>query len=52
MSIKQEIKALEKVVLGLKNDARYWEVRRTYGDFSKEVLRHLRACESAKKLGR
>jgi len=25
----------------LLNDTRYWEIRRTYGDNSKEVLRYL-----------
>lgn len=41
---KSEIKRLEKQVQGLQNDAEYWDRRRTYGDHSVEVLRHLRAC--------
>lgn len=41
---KNEIKKLEKSLMGLGNDARYWDLRRTYGDHSVEVLRHLRTC--------
>jgi len=29
---------------GLKNDAYYWELRRTYGDDSPEVRKHLAVC--------
>jgi len=51
MSRKQEIKNLEKSLRGLSNDARYWDLRRTYGDFSVEVLRHLRTCACAQAEG-
>lgn len=30
-------------VEGLSNDARYWDLRRTYGDYSREVMLYLRA---------
>jgi hypothetical protein len=31
---------------GLGNDARYWDLVRTYGEYSREVLHHLRACSA------
>jgi len=46
MSKKQEIDHLAETLTGLSNDARYWDLRRTYGDYSDEVLSHLRACET------
>ena len=39
-----KIKKLEARLIGLANDARYWDLRRTYGDYSPEVLRHLVSC--------
>jgi hypothetical protein len=31
-------------IRGLGNDARYWDLRRAYGDTSDEVRRHLISC--------
>jgi hypothetical protein len=31
---------------GLGNDARYWDLVRTYGEYSREVLSHLRTCSA------
>lgn len=44
MSRRARIAELVKTLDGLKNDARYWDLVRTYGEFSTEVLRHLEAC--------
>jgi hypothetical protein len=41
MTIKEQIVTLAARMQGLKNDARYWDLCRTYGDYSAEVLRHL-----------
>lgn len=49
MSRKQRISELESRLAGLGNDARYWDLRRTYGDHSQEVLRHLEACDHAQR---
>ena len=49
VSEKKEIDRLAKQIPGLRNDARYWDLRRTYGDYSREVLLHLRACAAALK---
>ena len=38
----EDLKDLD--ILGLCNDARYWDLRRTYGDNSEEVRRHLISC--------
>ena len=51
MTRKSEIKSLESWLTGLGNDARYWDLRRTYGDYSIEVLRHLRACAAVQRRG-
>lgn len=41
----QKIVELTKMLgSSLTGDARYWDLRRTYGDNSTEVLRHLREC--------
>lgn len=48
MTRKELIDKLEDR-LNLGNDARYWDLRRTYGDYSKEVLGHLRACVACQK---
>jgi len=42
--MKQKIKKLEAVIPGLLNDAVFWDLCRTYGDYSVEVYRHLKAC--------
>lgn len=44
MTRREKIATLEARLRGLGNDARYWDLRRTYGDHSPEVLRHLKAC--------
>jgi len=44
--LRRAVKTLESRLDGLKNDAGYWELRRTYGDHSVEVLRHLESCAS------
>jgi hypothetical protein len=51
MERKAEIERLESVLEGLKGDARYWDLRRTYGDYAPEVLDHLRACELSQHRG-
>jgi hypothetical protein len=38
----EDLKDLD--IRGLCNDARYWDLRRTYGDNSEEVRRHLISC--------
>lgn len=44
--MKTEIKALISSIktrgMSLLNDARYWDLRRTYGDYSREVRNYLR----------
>lgn len=49
--MKSEIQKLEAALDGLTNDARYWDLRRTYGDYSPEVLRYLRACAAVQRRG-
>ena len=49
-SIKQRINQLEKLLDGLLNDAHYWDLRRTYGDYSIEVLQHLECCAEYQKI--
>ncbi len=44
MSRAAKIKALACAIPGLANDARYWDLRRTCGDDSREVLSHLESC--------
>lgn len=43
--MKTEIKKLEaelkEIHVSLRNDAIYWDLRRTYGDYSREVRDHL-----------
>lgn len=39
-------KAVNIAIDGLNNDARYWELRRTYGDASIQVLRHISNCSA------
>jgi hypothetical protein len=39
-----KIQKLENSLNGLNNDARYWDLVRTYGEYSREVLRHLEGC--------
>ncbi len=45
------IDELEAALDGLKNDARYHDLRRTYGDYSLEVLRHLESCAAVQARG-
>ena len=47
---KDRIAQLAAKLEGLKNDARYWDLRRTYGDYSREVLLHLESCARAQKV--
>lgn len=51
MSNKKRIIELESKLDGLRNDARYHDLRRTYGDYSAEVLRHLQSCASTQAQG-
>ena len=51
MKRKDEILELETELAGLGNDATYWDLRRTHGDHSDEVLRHLRACADVQRRG-
>ena len=44
MNTKTRIEQLARTLDGLANDARYHDLRRTYGDYSREVLRHLESC--------
>lgn len=50
-STKTRIQSLTKTLSGLSNDARYHDLRRTYGDYSREVLAHLEACASIQGRG-
>jgi hypothetical protein len=36
---------------GLDNDARYHDLYRTYGDYSREVLLHLESCSEVQRRG-
>ncbi len=49
--MKTRSKKLERSLVGLSNDAVYWDMRRTYGDYSREVLRHLESCAAAQAVG-
>lgn len=51
MANKKRIQELQSKLTGLNNDARYWALRRTYGDYSREVLSHLETCASAQARG-
>ncbi len=44
------IEHLAARLAGLANDARYWNLRRTYGDYSAEVLSHLECCARVQRL--
>lgn len=44
MSNRNRIDHLRATLDGLANDARYWDIRRTYGDYSAEELAHLESC--------
>lgn len=48
--MKKRINELASKLNGLKNDSRYWDLRRTYGDYSREVLRHLEMCARAQRV--
>ena len=49
---KQRIDQLAATLDGLRNDARYHDLRRTYGDYSPRVLRHLEGCARIQARGR
>jgi hypothetical protein len=51
MSKKNAIQELRAQLTGLTNDARYWDLVRTYGEYSAEVLRHLRSCADVQARG-
>lgn len=42
--VGQLIADLESRGVSIKNDARYWDLCRTYGDTSPQAIRHLRGC--------
>lgn len=50
MRKKEEIDQLKARLDGLKNDARYWDLARTYGEYSREVLLHLRHCAEVQEV--
>jgi len=39
-------------LVGLDNDARFWTLCRNYGDYSREVLAHLRTCSEIQRADR
>ena len=41
---KKQIDIWSGMLQGLGNDARYWDLRRNYGDYSLEVHRFLQCC--------
>lgn len=51
MTRKDRINYLDSALVGLGCDARYWDLRRTYGEYSAEVLRHLEACARVQARG-
>ena len=51
MSRRKRIEQLEAKLDGLNNDARFWDLRRTYGDYSEEVLEHLERCAAIQARG-
>lgn len=44
-TMKKQIGQLAAKLGGLKNDTRYWDLRRMHGDWSGEVLRYLRSLD-------
>lgn len=48
---KKRIDTLGDRLDGLGNDARYWDLMRTYGEYSTEVLNHLEACAAVQRAG-
>lgn len=51
VSRRSRIAELRKRLDGLSNDSRYWDLVRTYGEFSREVERHLEACAEIQARG-
>ena len=51
MSRRKRIEQLKGQLVGLGNDARYWDLCRTYGEHSDEVLRHLESCAETQARG-
>lgn len=53
MTKQQRIKDVStRLSTQLKNDARYWDLCRTYGDYSDEVLRYLEICDRSVRAGK
>lgn len=51
MTRRDRIVELRARVTGLANDAGYWDLCRTYGELSREVLAHLEACADVQDRG-
>ena len=51
MSKVARIKKLKQSLTGLSNDAHYWDLVGTYGEFSSEVLGHLESCARIQSRG-
>jgi len=50
--LKNRINHWTNTLQGLKNDARYWDLCRQYGDHSPQVYLHLKACAAtAERIG-
>jgi len=43
-SEKKQVDIWSGTLQGLGNDARYWDMRRTHGDYSPQVYLHLKGC--------
>jgi len=50
-TMKTRITRIARTIDGLANDARYHDLRRTYGEYSREVLRHLESCAAIQERG-
>lgn len=51
MTRKARIDELSRSLDGLKNDALYHDLIRTYGEHSREVLAHLESCADVQRRG-
>lgn len=49
--MEKRINKLRSTLNGLNNDARYWDLVRTYGEYSHEVLSHLESCAKVQSRG-
>lgn len=45
----EAIERLAAKLDGLRGNATYWDLRRTYGDDSPQVLAHLRSCAEVQR---